>query len=67
MKPEQFLLVQLLLRIIAPIICIKKAAELRRSTRLWGLLGFTFPLLTVATIFLMKPKITWLESKHRVK
>ncbi len=67
MKPEQFLLVQLLMRIIASVICIKKAAELRRSTRLWGLLGLTFPLLAAITIFLMKPKITWLESKNRVK
>ncbi len=66
MTEQQFILILLVFRIVATIICVNRAKELHRSHTVWGIFGFIFPLIALITVYCMKQKIMFPYSKRRV-
>ena len=52
----------LALRIVGIFVCVSKAKELNRSTGVWGVLGFFFPVVAMIWIQFMKPVIKFDEK-----
>lgn len=55
MEPGVLVIVQLILRIIGIIVCLKKAKELNRNTGGWGFFGFASPIIAMIWIHCLKP------------
>jgi hypothetical protein len=52
----------LILRLIGPIYCSKKAESLNRKPGIWAIAGFLFPLISMICISLLKPITLWNEE-----
>ncbi len=52
----EYIIVTLILRVVAPVVCALKAKTLKRSIFGWSLFGFFAPLLAMIWIQFVKPK-----------
>ncbi len=52
----EYIIVTLILRVVAPVVCALRAKKLNRNTFGWALFGFFAPLLAMIWIQFMKPK-----------
>ena len=55
-------IIWVLLKVIGPIYCAKEAERKNRSSVLWGIFGFLFPLITMTCIALVPPVTRWEEE-----
>jgi formate hydrogenlyase subunit 3/multisubunit Na+/H+ antiporter MnhD subunit len=67
METRTIVIIQIVFRVIAAVICTFRARNLNRSQTIWGIFGFIFPVLAVIAVFLMKNKIAWHLSKNKTK
>jgi hypothetical protein len=56
------IIIWMLLKIIGPIYCAKEAERKNRSSALWGIFGFLFPLIAMPCIALVPPVTRWEEE-----
>jgi hypothetical protein len=47
------------LRGIGPVVCAMQAEKKNRSTGIWGLFGFIFPIIAMICIFSVSPVTRW--------